>query len=82
MSPTLAPTAVPPLAPAPAPAPASAQNDLLESGFDALGSLPSPTPPVPLAAPLVQATTAAEPATTTTVPSGGFDASSKCQYYI
>ncbi|XP_029360574.1 clathrin coat assembly protein AP180 [Echeneis naucrates] len=62
MSPTLAPTAAPALAPlAPAPAPAPAQNDLLESDFDALGSLASPTPPVP--------------ATTTPAPSGGFDAS-------
>ncbi|XP_034554614.1 clathrin coat assembly protein AP180 [Notolabrus celidotus] len=65
MSPTLAPTAAPALAPAFALAPV--QNDLLESGFDALGSLPSPTPPVPAAAP--------EPATTTPAPSGGFDAS-------
>nr|XP_019946546.1 PREDICTED: clathrin coat assembly protein AP180 isoform X3 [Paralichthys olivaceus] len=80
MSPTLAPTAAPPLAPlaplAPltplAPlAPAPAQNDLLESGFDTLGSLVSPTPPVPAAA-----AAAPESATTTSAPSGGFDASS------
>nr|XP_019946554.1 PREDICTED: clathrin coat assembly protein AP180 isoform X10 [Paralichthys olivaceus] len=79
MSPTLAPTAAPPLAPlaplAPltplAPlAPAPAQNDLLESGFDTLGSLVSPTPPVPAAA-----AAAPESATTTSAPSGGFDAS-------
>uniref|UniRef100_UPI0037E81FC3 clathrin coat assembly protein AP180-like n=1 Tax=Semicossyphus pulcher TaxID=241346 RepID=UPI0037E81FC3 len=71
MSLTLAPTAAPALAPALAPAPASApvQNDLLESGFDALGSLPSPTPPVPATAAALQ------PATTTAAPSGGFDAS-------
>ncbi|XP_070691211.1 clathrin coat assembly protein AP180-like [Pempheris klunzingeri] len=82
MSPTLAPTAAPTLAPALAPALASApvQNDLLESGFDALGSLTSPTPPVPAAvaaAPIVPATGAAGPesATTTATPSGGFDAS-------
>lgn len=75
MSPTLAPTAAPALAPALAPAPASApaQNDLLESGFDALGSLTAPTPPVPAAAPIVP--TVPEPATTTPAPSGGFDAS-------
>ncbi|KAI9520846.1 hypothetical protein NQZ68_013251 [Dissostichus eleginoides] len=70
MSLTLAPTAAPALAPAlaPAPAPAPVQNDLLESGFDALGSLTSPTPPAPAAVPIVAATT-------TPVPSGGFDAS-------
>lgn len=70
MSPTLAPTAAPSLAPL-APASGPAQNDLLESGFDALGSLPSPTPPVPatVAAVLDQATAPA--------PSGGFDASSE-----
>ncbi|XP_041650390.1 clathrin coat assembly protein AP180 isoform X3 [Cheilinus undulatus] len=67
MSPTLAPTAAPALAPALAPAPV--QNDLLESGFDALGSLPSPTPPVPATA------AAPEPAATTAAPSGSFDAS-------
>ncbi|XP_029307489.1 clathrin coat assembly protein AP180 isoform X14 [Cottoperca gobio] len=68
MSPTLAPTAAPALAPTLAPTPASAlvHNDLLESGFDALGSLTSPTPPVPA----VQ-----DPATITPAPSGGFDAS-------
>ncbi|XP_030012966.1 clathrin coat assembly protein AP180 isoform X7 [Sphaeramia orbicularis] len=72
MSPTLAPTV----------APVPAQNDLLESGFDALGSLPSPTPPVPAAVsavPIVPATATAEPAAATTTaaaaPSGGFDAS-------
>uniref|UniRef100_UPI003AABD59B clathrin coat assembly protein AP180-like isoform X2 n=1 Tax=Centroberyx gerrardi TaxID=166262 RepID=UPI003AABD59B len=79
MSPSLTPAAVPPLAPALAPlAPAAAQNDLLESGFDALGSLPSPTPPVPAAVsavPILPAAAAAEPATTTPAPSGGFDAS-------
>ena len=91
MSPTLAPTAAPALALAPglapalapalAPSPASApvQSNLLETGFDALGSLPSPTPPVSAAVaavPIVPALTA-EPATTTLAPSGGFDASSK-----
>ncbi|KAM9805829.1 clathrin coat assembly protein AP180 isoform 1-T1 [Syngnathus typhle] len=70
MSPTLAPTVAPALAPAMAPAPA--QNYLLESGFETLGSLPSPTPPVP-AVPMVPA--AAEPAKATPAPSGGFDAS-------
>ncbi|XP_026149118.1 clathrin coat assembly protein AP180 isoform X2 [Mastacembelus armatus] len=78
MSPTLAPTAAPALAPL-GPVSASLQNDLLESGFDALGSLPSPTPPVPAAVtavPIVPAAAAApEPATITPVPSGGFDAS-------
>ncbi|XP_055358897.1 clathrin coat assembly protein AP180 isoform X3 [Betta splendens] len=69
MSPTLAPTVVPALAPL-APASAPVQNDLLESGFDSLGPLPSPTPPVPAAEPA--ATTAPAP----TAPSGGFDASS------
>ncbi|XP_029928285.1 clathrin coat assembly protein AP180 isoform X4 [Myripristis murdjan] len=76
MSPSLAPSAAPPLAAALAPSPAPVQGDLLESGFDALGSLPSPTPPVPAAAsavPMIPA--AAEPATTTPAPSGGFDAS-------
>lgn len=83
MSPTLAPTVVPALAPL-APASAPMQNDLLESGFDALGSLPSPTPPVPAAVtavPIVPAAAAPEQGTTTapapTAPSGGFDASSK-----
>ncbi|XP_068586130.1 clathrin coat assembly protein AP180 [Cebidichthys violaceus] len=69
MSPTLAPTTAPALAPALAPMP----NDLLESGFDALGSLPSPAPPVPAVVPIVPA--AQDPATTTPAPSGGFDAS-------
>ncbi|XP_044062964.1 clathrin coat assembly protein AP180 isoform X16 [Siniperca chuatsi] len=78
MSPTLVPTAAPALAPALAPPLVSApvQNDLLESGFDVLGSLTSPTPPVPAAAtalPIVLAVP--EPATTTPAPSGGFDAS-------
>ncbi|XP_030248433.1 clathrin coat assembly protein AP180 isoform X13 [Sparus aurata] len=74
MSPTLAPTAAPALAPALAPAPV--QGDLLESGFDALGSLSAPAPPVPAAvaaAPIVPA--ALEPVSTTPAPSGGFDAS-------
>ncbi|XP_077576399.1 clathrin coat assembly protein AP180 isoform X17 [Stigmatopora nigra] len=62
----MAPTLAPALAPAPM------QNDLLESGFEALGSLPSPTPPVP-AVPMLPATTQA--AKTTTAPSGSFDAS-------
>ncbi|XP_068179457.1 clathrin coat assembly protein AP180-like [Antennarius striatus] len=68
MSPTLAPTVAPALAPALAPAQASApvQNDLLESGFDSLGSLASQAPPAP-AAP--------EPVVTAPAPSGGFDAS-------
>ncbi|XP_047455458.1 clathrin coat assembly protein AP180 isoform X11 [Mugil cephalus] len=73
MSPTLTPAVAPALAPALAPA--SLQNDLLESGLDALASLPSPTPPVPAAvaaAPLVPATA---PESTTLAPSGGFDAS-------
>ncbi|XP_032373901.1 clathrin coat assembly protein AP180 isoform X3 [Etheostoma spectabile] len=76
MSPTLAPTAAPALAPAPAPAPAFApvQNNLLESGFDALGSLSSPAPPAPASIPIVPS--GPEPATTTPAPSGGFDASS------
>ncbi|XP_078108070.1 clathrin coat assembly protein AP180 [Sander vitreus] len=69
MSPTLAPTAAPALVPAFAPV----QNNLLESGFDALGSLTSPAPPVPAAVPIVPSIP--EPATTTPVPSGGFDAS-------
>ncbi|XP_054897841.1 clathrin coat assembly protein AP180 isoform X2 [Poeciliopsis prolifica] len=71
ISPTLAPTTA--LAPAPV------QNDLLETGFDSLASLPSPTPPVPAAASVVpMAPTAAtsEPASATPAPSGGFDASS------
>ncbi|XP_031178627.1 clathrin coat assembly protein AP180 isoform X7 [Sander lucioperca] len=69
MSPTLAPTAAPALVPAFAPV----QNNLLESGFDALGSLTSPAPPVPAAVPIVPSIP--EPATTTPAPSGGFDAS-------
>ncbi|XP_077951565.1 clathrin coat assembly protein AP180 isoform X22 [Gasterosteus aculeatus] len=69
MSPTLAPTAAPALAPALAPL----QNSLLESSFDALGSLGSPAPPVPAAVPMVPS--AQDPGTTTPVPSGGFDAS-------
>ncbi|XP_076592334.1 clathrin coat assembly protein AP180 isoform X3 [Chaetodon auriga] len=74
MSPTLAPTAAPALAPALAPAPV--QGDLLESGFDALGSLTSPTPSVPAAVAAVPIVPAVpEPATTTPAPSGGFDAS-------
>uniref|UniRef100_A0A1A8NG36 Clathrin coat assembly protein AP180 n=1 Tax=Nothobranchius pienaari TaxID=704102 RepID=A0A1A8NG36_9TELE len=72
ISPTLAPTAAPALAPAltPALAPAPVQNNLLETGFDSLGSLSSPTPPVPAAR------TSAELVSSTPVPSGGFDASS------
>ncbi|XP_014872924.1 clathrin coat assembly protein AP180 isoform X5 [Poecilia latipinna] len=66
ISPTLAPTAAPALAPALAPAPV--QNDFLETGFDSLASLPTPTPPVPAAA--------SEPASAMPAPSGGFDASS------
>ncbi|XP_071254114.1 clathrin coat assembly protein AP180-like isoform X2 [Salvelinus alpinus] len=73
MSPSLAPTAAPaPLAPALAPAlaptlaPVSAQNDLLEGGFDILGSLPPLMPATPAAADTVPAAAA---------PSGGFDAS-------
>uniref|UniRef100_A0A1A8JJ12 Synaptosomal-associated protein 91 n=1 Tax=Nothobranchius kuhntae TaxID=321403 RepID=A0A1A8JJ12_NOTKU len=71
ISPTLAPTAAPALAPtlAPALAPAPVQNNLLETGFDSLGSLSSPTPPVPAAR------TSAELVSSTPVPSGGFDAS-------
>lgn len=66
MSPTLAPTAAPSLTPAPV------QNDLLETGFDTMGTLPSPTAPLP-------ASTAAAPESAggTPAPSGGFDASSK-----
>lgn len=67
MSLTLAPTAAPSLTPAPA------QNDLLETGFDTLGTLPSPTAPLPALA----AAAAAEPASGTPAPSGGFDASSE-----
>ncbi|XP_067368014.1 clathrin coat assembly protein AP180-like [Channa argus] len=73
MSPTLTPTTAPPLAPL-----APVQNDLLESGFDALGSLPSPTPPVSVAAaavPIISAAAAPEQATPTPAPSGGFDPS-------
>ncbi|XP_053736519.1 clathrin coat assembly protein AP180 isoform X9 [Synchiropus splendidus] len=73
MSPTLAPTAATALAPA------QVQNDLLESGFDTLGSLPSPTPPVPAAVPVVPlapvTAAAPEPAAVAAAPSGGFDAS-------
>ncbi|XP_014189721.1 clathrin coat assembly protein AP180 isoform X7 [Haplochromis burtoni] len=73
MSPTLTPAAAPALAPA------LVQNDLLETGFDALGALPSPAPPVPAvvaAVPIVPAPAAAvEPPSTTSAPSGGFDAS-------
>ncbi|XP_039661478.1 clathrin coat assembly protein AP180 isoform X13 [Perca fluviatilis] len=72
MSPTLAPTAAPALVPAFAPV----QNNLLESGFDALGSLTSPAPPIPAAVPIVPSLP--EPATTTPAPSGGFDASMHC----
>ncbi|XP_047212947.1 clathrin coat assembly protein AP180 isoform X4 [Girardinichthys multiradiatus] len=75
ISPTLAPTAAPALAPTLAPA--LVQNDLLETGFDSLATLPSPTPLVPAATsavPIVPAT-ATELASTTPAPSGGFDAS-------
>ncbi|XP_032413474.1 clathrin coat assembly protein AP180 isoform X4 [Xiphophorus hellerii] len=68
ISPTLAPTV----------APAPVQNDLLETGFDSLASLPSPTPPVPAAAsvvPIAPTAAASEPASATPAPSGGFDAS-------
>ncbi|KAM6967617.1 clathrin coat assembly protein AP180 [Aplochiton taeniatus] len=68
MAPTLAPT----LAPSLALAPVSAQNDLLESGFDILGSLTSPTPPGPATVPLVPA---AADTTATGAPPGGFDTS-------
>lgn len=78
MSPTLAPTAAAPaLAPAMALAPAPVQNDLLESGFDNLGSLPSPAAPVPAAvaaAPMIPAAADAIPAAQ--APPGGFNASS------
>eukprot|EP00066_Takifugu_rubripes_P014385 XP_011603651.1 PREDICTED: clathrin coat assembly protein AP180 [Takifugu rubripes] len=77
MSPTLAPTAAAPaLAPAMALAPAPVQNDLLESGFDNLGSLPFPAAPVPAAvaaAPLVPAAT--DPLPSAQAPPGGFNAS-------
>nr|XP_029485100.1 clathrin coat assembly protein AP180-like isoform X1 [Oncorhynchus nerka] len=73
MSPSLTPTAAlaplaPTLAPALAPtlAPVSAQNDLLEGGFDTLGALPPLIPATPAAADTVPAAAA---------PSGGFDAS-------
>lgn len=75
MSPTLAPTAAAP-AFSPAMALAPVQNDLLESGFDNLGSLPSPAAPVPAAAaaaPIVPA--ALDPVAQ--APPGGFNASSK-----
>lgn len=76
MSPTLAPTAA--AAPTLAPAMAPAQNDLLESGFDNVGSLPSPAAPVPAAAaaaPMVLA--ASDPVQTAQAPPAGFNASSK-----
>ncbi|XP_038833313.1 clathrin coat assembly protein AP180 [Salvelinus namaycush] len=73
MSPSLTPMAAlaplaPTLAPALAPtlAPVSAQSDLLEGGFDTLGSLPPLIPATPAAANTVPAAAA---------PSGGFDAS-------
>lgn len=73
MSPTLAPTAAAPaLAPAIALAPAPVQNDLLESGFDNLGSLPSPAAPVPAAV-----AAAPDPITAAQAPPGGFNASSR-----
>ncbi|MEQ2187812.1 hypothetical protein GOODEAATRI_008462, partial [Goodea atripinnis] len=75
ISPTLPPTAAPALAPTLAPA--LVQNDLLETGFDSLATLPSPTPLVPAATsavPIMPAT-ATELASTTPAPSGGFDAS-------
>ncbi|XP_014872906.1 clathrin coat assembly protein AP180 isoform X3 [Poecilia latipinna] len=77
ISPTLAPTAAPALAPALAPAPV--QNDFLETGFDSLASLPTPTPPVPAAAsvvPIAPTAVVSEPASAMPAPSGGFDASS------
>ncbi|XP_014872948.1 clathrin coat assembly protein AP180 isoform X9 [Poecilia latipinna] len=76
ISPTLAPTAAPALAPALAPAPV--QNDFLETGFDSLASLPTPTPPVPAAAsvvPIAPTAVVSEPASAMPAPSGGFDAS-------
>nr|XP_046254317.1 clathrin coat assembly protein AP180 isoform X3 [Scatophagus argus] len=76
MSPTLAPTAAPSLAPALALASAPVQNDLLESGFDTLGSLPSPSPPVHAAVATVPIVPASAETATTSAPSGGFDASS------
>ncbi|KAL0984665.1 hypothetical protein UPYG_G00144900 [Umbra pygmaea] len=75
MSPTLPPSAAPVLAPAPltpslapilTPTPISNQNDLLESGFDALGSLAPLTPVTPAATDKAPASSA---------PSGGFDPS-------
>nr|XP_046254324.1 clathrin coat assembly protein AP180 isoform X10 [Scatophagus argus] len=75
MSPTLAPTAAPSLAPALALASAPVQNDLLESGFDTLGSLPSPSPPVHAAVATVPIVPASAETATTSAPSGGFDAS-------
>lgn len=71
MSLTLAPTAAPSLTPAPV------QNDLLETGFDTLGTLPSPTAPLLASAAAVAAAAAPEPASGTPAPSGGFDASSE-----
>lgn len=64
MSPTLAPTAAP-------------SHDLLETGFDTLGTLPSPTAPLLASAAAVAAAAAPEPASGTPAPSGGFDASSE-----
>ncbi|PWA32405.1 hypothetical protein CCH79_00012029, partial [Gambusia affinis] len=57
---------------------APVQNDLLETGFDSLASLPSPTPPVPAAAsvvPIAPTAAAPDPASASPAPSGGFDAS-------
>lgn len=73
MSPTLAPTAA---------APALVQNDLLESGFDGVGSLPSPAAPVPAAVAAAAAAAPILPAVSDPVPAaqappGGFNASSK-----
>lgn len=53
----------PTVTPTPAPVPSSAPADLLESAFDAFGSVP------------VSATPAADSAPATAAPSGGFDAS-------
>lgn len=74
MSPTLAPTAA---------APALVQNDLLESGFDGVGSLPSPAAPVPAAVAAAAAAAApilpavSDPVPAAQAPPGGFNASSK-----
>lgn len=74
MSPTLAPTAAAsPLAPAMAPV----QNDLLESGFDNVASLPSPAAPVPAAAAAAPIVAASDPVPNAQAPPGGFNASSK-----